>query len=476
MSGVRQGWLVARRELRERSRSTAFVVSLVFMALTVAAVIALPALLASRDTTKDVGLTGIVPAELAATIRAQGQATGTTIRIHLYDNVVAGEQAVRDAKVDVLVVNAQQLDWRRRADEQLKAVVTGAIQVVAIRERATAAGVNPDDLLAMVAPVAVNNVELSQVSGRSADDETVAYVLTLVLFFAISFYGAQVLNGVIEEKSSRVVEVLLARMPSRNLLAGKIAGIGLLGLAQIAVTAVVALVAVAFATSVDLPAARGAVIAWAVVWFVLGYLLYATAFGTLGSLASRSEDAMTVTGPLMVALVLAYFASYAAIGSPDTTWARLVSWFPPTAPFAMPNRIAMGAATWWDPIIAVALTVVAIAGLVVLGGRVYTHAILHTGTTLKLRDAWRGTPDIGVAPAPSDVEIAATLTPAPSSRAEHPRKPSRLSTELVAALVALAVAAVILTATADAIIGIAGAAIAFAVASRMMKAREHAHR
>ena len=103
----------------------------------------------------------------------------------------------------------------------------------------------------------VANIELGQVEGRSPDDETAAFIMTMVLFFAISTYGAMVLSGVVEEKSSRTVEVLLARMPARNLLAGKIAGIGLLGLAQIAATAVVALVAASLADSFDVPAVRG---------------------------------------------------------------------------------------------------------------------------------------------------------------------------------------------------------------------------
>ena len=80
----------------------------------------------------------------------------------------------------------------------------------------------------------VTNVELGQVAGRSPDDETAAFIMTDPALLAISTYGAMVLSGVVEEKSSRIVEVLLARMPARNLLAGKIAGIGLLGLAQIA--------------------------------------------------------------------------------------------------------------------------------------------------------------------------------------------------------------------------------------------------
>lgn len=238
-------------------------------------------------------------------------------------------------------------------------------------ERASAAGISPDTLAALVEPASVENVELGQVAGRSADDELVTSVLSLVLFLSVSIYGGMVLTGVIEEKSTRVVEVLLARISPRDLLAGKVLGIGLLGLVQVAVTGVAALLAIGFSDFVDVPAARVSVIAWAVGWFVLGYALIATAYGVLGSLTSRSEDASSVTGPLTVVLIGAYFVSFATIGSPDAVWARAASWFPATAPFAMPNRIAMGAAAWWEPWIAVALTVAAVLALVVLGGRVY---------------------------------------------------------------------------------------------------------
>jgi ABC-2 type transport system permease protein len=119
----------------------------------------------------------------------------------------------------------------------------------------------------------VSSVELGHVAGHSPADETAVMIMTLVLFFCITIFGAMVLNGVLEEKASRVVEVLLARIPARALLAGKIVGIGLLGLAQIAVTALAALVAVTAVGSIDIPAIRGSVLAWAVIWFVLGYAL-----------------------------------------------------------------------------------------------------------------------------------------------------------------------------------------------------------
>jgi ABC-2 type transport system permease protein len=274
-----------------------------------------------------------------------------------------------------------------------------------------------------------------------------------------------VLSGVVEEKSSRTVEVLLARMPARNLLAGKIAGIGLLGLGQIVATAVVALVAASLADSFDVPAVRGSVLAWAVVWFMLGYGLFATVFGTLGSLASRTEDASSVTGPVTVILVLGFLVSFAAIGSTDTTWARLVSWFPITAPLAMPNRIAMGATTWWDPVVAAILTVATIAGLVVLGGRIYTRAILHTGATLSLGEAWRG------APLPAHPDVSGTTGSTQRKKVAAMTQPTRreLRTQLVLAIIAIAVGGIVFALAGDFVIGVGVGAAVFALARQAMK-------
>ena len=154
-----------------------------------------------------------------------------------------------------------------------------------------------------MSPVPVENVELGVVAGRSPNDEAAAIVMTVLLLMAITTYGNLVLTGVVEEKASRVVEVLLARMPARTLLAGKVAGIGLLGFAQFAVTGVAALVATMVVDAVDVPAVRGGVLAWVVGWFVLGYALYAMVYGALGSLASRTEDAQSVAGPVIYVLL-----------------------------------------------------------------------------------------------------------------------------------------------------------------------------
>ncbi|HSB87333.1 MAG TPA: ABC transporter permease, partial [Ilumatobacteraceae bacterium] len=404
MNGARQSWLVARREMRERSRSKAFRAGLVIMVLLVVASIAVPALIEDGKVTKHVGFTGATPTALPTVVTDQGRAVDVTVRVHHYDNVASGEAAVRDEKVDVLVVDAQQLKWRGKADERLRAVVTGSIQLVAVQQRAVAAGIDPDQLLQLVAPVPVTNEELGLVAGRSPDNEAAAAIMAILLFVSIIMYGNLVLTGVAEEKSSRVVEVLLARMPARNLLAGKVIGIGLLGFAQLAITAVAALIATMAFDSVDVPGVSGGVLAWVVVWFVLGYAIFAMAYGALGSLTSRAEDASTAAGPASYMLIVSYWVAYIVVATdPQSGWSKLVSLFPATAPFAMPGRIALGAAEWWEPLVATVVTLAAIAGLVVLAGRVYTGAILHTGATLKLREAWRGT----TAPAPGGMPTSA---------------------------------------------------------------------
>jgi ABC-2 type transport system permease protein len=468
MSGISQSWLVALRELRERSRSRAFRASVIAMVVVVAGVIIAPALLDTSTSTKDVGISGSTPAALAPTIEAQSRAFGKRARIHRYDDLARAEHAVRGGEIDVLVVDGRRLEWQRQNDEQLRAVVTGAIQLLAVRERAAAAGISPDAMTAILAPVPVTNVELGRVAGRTRDDETAALIMTVLLFLTIATYGAMVLSGVVEEKSSRVVEVLLARMPARNLLAGKIAGIGLLGLAQITLTAVVALVAATLTDAFDVPAVRGATLAWIVVWFVLGYALYATTFGALGSLTSRAEDAQSVAGPVSIVLGAAYLIAFATIGSPSTAWARAVSYFPVTAPLAMPNRIAMGAASWWEPLVAVALALVAIAALVWFGGRVYSRAALHTGATLKLRDVWTGEPSAARPGARTmGPDVAVNEARAPRSAVEAGASRRRASAGAI--VLAVVVGGIVILATSDVIIGIAVGAAVYTVGRKVAR-------
>lgn len=468
MSGLRQVGLVAVREMRERSRSRGFWVGLILMLVVVVAAIAVPALLAPGKVTRHVGFTGATPDELPRAVTEQGEAVEVTVRVHRYDGLAAGEEAVRDEDVDVLVVAARRLEWRGTADERLRAVVTGAIQLVAVRERAAAAGIAPDELLALVAPVAVKNVELGLMAGRSPDNEAAAAVMSVLLLVAIVTYGNLVLTGVVEEKASRVVEVLLARIPARNLLAGKVAGIGLLGFGQFAVTALAALAATLVVDSVDIPAVSGGVLAWVVVWFVLGYAVFAMAYGAVGSLASRTEDASSVSGPVTFVLLACYWAAYiAVVQDPGSGWTRLMSFFPATAPFAMPGRVALGAAAWWEPLVAAAIALAALAGLVVFAGRVYTGGILHAGPTLKLRDAWqRATTTSGRAVPETGSPRIGTPPPASATAATATDRST-----IGATIVAVGVGAAVAVLGHDVVMGVAVGAALFVLVTRVARTR-----
>ena len=389
MTAMTQGWHVARREMRERSRSRGFRIGFVLMLVVVVAMVVLPGILETADTTKNIGVAGTTSPMVDRAMTDRGTSGEITVHHVRFDSVAAGEEALRDEEVDVLVVDGRRLEWRGEADAELQALVIGAIQVATVQQRAAAAGVDPVTATRILSPVPVDNVQVGAVSGRTADDDAAVALMTVALLAAIVIYGNLVLTGVVEEKSSRVVEVLLARIPARALLGGKVVGIGLLGLGQLAVTAAAALVALMVVDSVDLPAVTGGVLAWVLVWFVLGYALYAMLYGALGSLASRTEDAQAVAGPIGYVLVAGYWASFMAVGADaDGPWARILSLFPATAPLAMPGRIALGATQWWEPPVAVLLTLGAIAGLVSFAGRVYGNAVLRTGAVLHLRDAW----------------------------------------------------------------------------------------
>jgi hypothetical protein len=228
--------------------------------------------------------------------------------------------------------------------------------------------------------------------------------------------------------------------------------------------------------AVDVPAVRGGVLAWVVGWFVLGYALYAMVYGALGSLASRTEDAQSVAGPVIYVLLAAYWASFLAVSAdPDSGWSQLLSLFPATAPFAMPARIALGVAAWWEPLVAAALALAAIGGLTVFAGRVYTASILHTGPTLSLRDAWRHatTPRPG-APQPSTRHLGTrrhALLLNGEGRGKMTRTQVRTNRLTVGVLIlAVGLGAAVAVLGNDVIIGLIVGAAFFAVVSRVAKA------
>ena len=202
-------------------------------------------------------------------------------------------------------------------------------------------------------------------------------------------YGQWVISGVVEEKNSRVVEVILSTVQPRHLLAGKVIGIGLLGLGQIALLAGLA-AALLVAGVFDAPAALGGSLVLVVPWFALGFGLYAVAYATAGALASRQQSPDTAGQPVTYTLLAAYFASYAAVSANSSgLLANVLTVFPLTAPLVLPARSALVGVPLWEHALAVVLVLASIYALLRFAGRMYGHGLLHSGSGLGARAAWR---------------------------------------------------------------------------------------
>jgi ABC-2 type transport system permease protein len=234
--------------------------------------------------------------------------------------------------------------------------------------------------------------EVMSVQGEDPDEIdtgriAAATVTNILLFIMLQTYGQWVLQGVTREKASRVVEVLLAMITPRQLLIGKIAGVGIVAFIHAAVLIVVAFVT-ARVMDVDLTAGVSpSDLAVAAVWFILGYALYCSAYAAAGSLVSRVEDSQSVAFPIMLPLLFGYIASFSAAGGASTLlW--VLAFFPPTAVVAMPTLYAIGAAQPWMVVVSMALTVVAIVIVAIVASKIYERSVLHSGRKLSWRDAF----------------------------------------------------------------------------------------
>jgi ABC-2 type transport system permease protein len=389
MTGARRVWFVIRREWDQRVRSNSFRISTLVAAAIIVAIIAVPGILGG-DTkqARSVGVVGVTSTRVAEAMAAAGEQLGFTITTRSFDDRAAAEDALQSEDVNVLLVDQRELVWRSAADDQLGAIVTIAVQAVEQQHAIESLDLTHEQLRSLQ-PSTITSVSLEPGADERSARLDLAMIGVGVMLLTISFYGGFLLVGVIEEKSSRTIEVLLSRLRPTELLSGKIVGIGLVGLAQVGLVAVAALVALAVTHNSQIPTTAGPTIAWLVPWFVLGYGFYAVLYGAAGSLVSRQEEAQSMTFPITAILFVAYFFAMEAARSPDSMAALIGSFVPPTAPLVMVVRIAHGGLPWWQIALSVLLTVGTIYAMIRVAGRVYAGAALRMGRRVKLMDAWR---------------------------------------------------------------------------------------
>jgi ABC-2 type transport system permease protein len=391
--GLRMTWLVARRELQQRGRSRVFAIGTIVLLLAVALGVALPAVLSHNSKPERVGVVGGNTATLTSVVTEAGRLAGVKVTVVPEPDVATAETGLRSGDLGAVLVNGTEV----------------LVKQVPIGGESSAGGTLPGALAQLAgltrlfeqvpgaAAVAANGIALpvrgiEPPSGSLANRLTGLFTVVLV-WVLISVYGSQIALGIGEEKSSRIVEVLLASVRPVQLLVGKVLGIGLLALAQTAAMVVVFVVA-GFASGSSLVhgAAIGIVLTGGV-FIVLGYAFYCTAFAAAGSLVNRQSDVNSTIMPVQLPLILAYALSYTVIyANGANAFYRVLGFLPPTAPIAMPVLYAAGDVPMWQVVVSGVLCAAGTVWMARLAARIYSRSILRTGGRVRLSQVLRREP------------------------------------------------------------------------------------
>ena len=382
--------LVAGREVTAKMRSKAFIIT------TVATLVLLVGfalvMKASGGSDATVGVTSQSSA-LAAPLKAAAGRIGENVDVRTVDEK-AGRAQVADGSLEALVIGdsgSLRVVVKKDLDDNLRNALNVLAGQLAFDQAITDLGGNPVQVQSSVASASVDVEPLEEPYPYQSGQLVLGIVAGILIYMSLLLNGQMVAQGVVEEKSSRVVELLLSTIRPWQLMAGKVLGIGFVGLVQMVV---IGGVGIAAALGLDVltistSAAVGTVI-WLVVWYLLGFIMYSLVFAALAALVSRQEDVGGVITPALMFVIVGYVIGISVLPSdPDNTLAEVLSVIPVFAPTLMPMRLAMGGVPVWEAVVSVGLVLALIPALVWLSGRIYANAVMRSGARVKLKDALR---------------------------------------------------------------------------------------
>ena len=390
MTGIQATKLVMGREIRQRLKSKGFYIFTAVLCIGVVGIGVLNRALSDDSAPRyDLAIVGDAPPGFDQALQATANALDIEIRTHPISGRADAEAGIRDGDFDVVVdTAASELLSRETPPDKLGASVNAAWQVATSRQAAVAAGLDDAEVTAVVSPEPLAETFLAQSSDD--DDNAVGQVVgtmtAILLFISINAFGGMVLTGVVEEKTTGVVEVLLSHVRAHQLLAGKVLGIGTVAMMQFSAAIAAGVVALRVSGN-SIPSEVWVSLPTTILWFVVGFVFYSTLYALAGSFVSRQEDAQGAAAPISIIFTAAYLAVFALGASPASTVTRIVSVLPPFAPLLMPLRIATGAASIVEIVVAAVLLLAATFAMLRLAGAVYARTLLHRGSRLGWRDA-----------------------------------------------------------------------------------------
>lgn len=350
----RSVWLVAQREIMVRLRSVAFLVSTGLMLVLLLGSITISALVSVNAAAPTVAVVA------GATIPADAALDPQTVETR-----EEAEALLRAGDVDAAILPSDApLGFTVLGDD---AVPTRVVQALSV----------------------VPEVELLDASGAAG---FIGYIVAigfgLIFFLSAMTFGSTIAQSVVEEKQTRIVEILLATIPTRVLLAGKIVGTTILALGQVALLLAISIVALSVTGQSELLLGLGMPFVWFAIFFVFGFILLASLFAATGAMVSRLEDIGSTTTPVTMLVMIPYFAVVFFNDNPVVV--TVMSYVPFSAPIGMPLRLFTGDAQWWEPLLSLGVLVATCLAVIALGARIYENSLLRLGQRVKLAEALKG--------------------------------------------------------------------------------------
>ena len=350
-------WLVAEREIGSKLRSKAFIISTAILFA-----IALAGILFAGFASKDVSGTPVAAAGAVAT-ELEGVAG---LEITPVADRAAAEALVASGDVDAAVV----------------ADASSPVGYVVIADSSA-----PTSLLltlAQVPPVELLNPAETDAGLRYL----VAIGFGVVFLMAASLFGSTIAQSVVEEKQTRVVEILISAIPARSLLAGKVIGNTVLAMGQILGLAAIAIIGLTVTGQTALLQGLGTPIVWFAVFFLFGFILLASLFAAAAAMVSRQEDIGSTTMPLTMLVMAPYML--VILFNDNALVMSIMSYVPFSAPVGMPMRLFLGEAQWWEPLLSLVILLVTCVAAIWVGAKMYANSLLRMGARVKLGEALRG--------------------------------------------------------------------------------------
>lgn len=349
-------WLVAEREVLSRLRSKAFMISTAILLAIVLGSVIISGVMSERTSTVTVAAVG-------NTAQRVNSLDGVEV-----DNVGSREEAVRmleSGEVEAAVVSDPDNP-------------TG-VRVIALESA-------PQELIAALR-VEPEVELLDPPTIPSGLRYFAALAFGLVFLMSSATFGGTIAQSVVEEKQTRVVEILLSTIPARVLLAGKIIGNALLAFGQVILIGACAVIGLTVTDSTDLLGMLGAPMAWFVIFFMIGFVLLASMYAAAASLVSRQEDAQATVMPVSMLVMIPYFV--VIFLNENDLAVTIMSYVPFSAAVGMPFRIFLGDAAWWEPLLSLLILLGTTALVIGVAARIYRNALLRTGARVPIREALR---------------------------------------------------------------------------------------